>query len=161
MSTPIRGCAWPRRWPATGAPSAALRCPSGFAEVLVRAREIAPSVAAAAAACGFAESGVGYFFELFCATPNTVTAFSQGVNQSAQGTDKVSAIVNCHLVTGRIGKPGMGPFSLTGQPNAMGGREVGGLADHVLLASYICLFWSRLLARRIYFACLAQCEGLK
>jgi assimilatory nitrate reductase catalytic subunit len=53
------------------------------------------------------------------------------VNQSAQGTDKVGAIVNCHLVTGRIGKPGMGPFSLTGQPNAMGGREVGGLANQL------------------------------
>ncbi len=49
-----------------------------------------------------------------------------GVNQSATGTDKVNAIINCHLATGRIGQPGMGPFSVTGQPNAMGGREVGG-----------------------------------
>ncbi len=57
--------------------------------------------------------------------------YSQGVNQSAQGTDKVNAIVNCHLATGRIGKPGMGPFSVTGQPNAMGGREVGGLANQL------------------------------
>ena len=55
--------------------------------------------------------------------------YSQGVNQSAQGIDKVNAIINCHLLTGRIGRPGMGPFSLTGQPNAMGGREVGGLAN--------------------------------
>ena len=53
------------------------------------------------------------------------------MNQSAQGTDKVNAIINCHLATGRIGKPGMGPFSLTGQPNAMGGREVGGLANQL------------------------------
>ena len=60
-----------------------------------------------------------------------VTLFSQGVNQSAQGTDKVNAIINCHLATGRIGKPGAGPFSLTGQPNAMGGREVGGLANQL------------------------------
>jgi assimilatory nitrate reductase catalytic subunit len=60
-----------------------------------------------------------------------VTCYSQGVNQSAQGTDKVNAIINCHLATGRIGKPGMGPFSLTGQPNAMGGREVGGLANQL------------------------------
>jgi assimilatory nitrate reductase catalytic subunit len=60
-----------------------------------------------------------------------VTCFSQGVNQSAQGTDKVSAIINCHLATGRIGRPGMGPLSLTGQPNAMGGREVGGLANQL------------------------------
>ena len=53
------------------------------------------------------------------------------MNQSAQGTDKVNAIINCHLATGRIGKAGMGPFSLTGQPNAMGGREVGGLANQL------------------------------
>jgi assimilatory nitrate reductase catalytic subunit len=58
-----------------------------------------------------------------------VTAFSQGVNQSSAGTDKVNSIINCHLLTGRIGRPGMGPFSLTGQPNAMGGREVGGMAN--------------------------------
>ncbi len=56
-------------------------------------------------------------------------AVSQGVNQSLRGTDKVNAILNCHLATGRIGKPGCGPFSITGQPNAMGGREVGGLAN--------------------------------
>ena len=60
-----------------------------------------------------------------------VTLYSQGVNQSAQGTDKVNAILNCHLATGRIGKPGASPFSLTGQPNAMGGREVGGLANQL------------------------------
>ena len=53
------------------------------------------------------------------------------MNQSSAGTDKVNAIINCHLATGRIGKPGMGPFSLTGQPNAMGGREVGGLANQL------------------------------
>ena len=61
----------------------------------------------------------------------TVTVYSQGVNQSAHGTDKVNAIINCHLATGRIGKPGTGPFSVTGQPNAMGGREVGGLANQL------------------------------
>jgi len=64
-----------------------------------------------------------------------VTAFSQGVNQSAQGTDKGNSIINCHLITGRIGETGMGPFSLTGQPNAMGGREVGGLAN--MLAAHM------------------------
>lgn len=69
------------------------------------------------------------FFSLFARTARTVTVYSQGVNQSSSGTDKVNAIINCHLVTGRIGKPGMGPFSVTGQPNAMGGREVGGLAN--------------------------------
>lgn len=71
------------------------------------------------------------FFTWFAKTPRTVTLFSQGVNQSVTGTDKVNAIINVHLATGRIGKPGMGPFSLTGQPNAMGGREVGGLANQL------------------------------
>lgn len=71
------------------------------------------------------------FFEWFTDTPKTLTLFSQGVNQSSQGTDKVNALINCHLATGRIGRPGMGPFSLTGQPNAMGGREVGGLANQL------------------------------
>ncbi|WP_033923413.1 nitrate reductase [Sphingomonas sp. 37zxx] len=69
------------------------------------------------------------FFELFAANPRTVTMFSQGVNQSLSGTDQVNAITNLHLATGRIGKPGAAPFSITGQPNAMGGREVGGLAS--------------------------------
>ncbi|MCG6901710.1 MAG: molybdopterin-dependent oxidoreductase [Rhodobacter sp.] len=69
------------------------------------------------------------FYRLWAGTEKVVTVFSQGVNQSRCGTDKVNAILNCHLVTGRIGKPGMGPFSVTGQPNAMGGREVGGLAN--------------------------------
>src|SRR6185369_4500159 len=55
--------------------------------------------------------------------------YSQGVNQSSAGTDKVNAIINCHLLTSRIGRPGMGPFSITGQPNAMGGREVDALAN--------------------------------
>ena len=71
------------------------------------------------------------FYTWFTQTSRTVTAFSQGVNQSSAGTDKVNAILNCHLATGRIGKPGASPFSLTGQPNAMGGREVGGLANQL------------------------------
>ncbi len=75
------------------------------------------------------------FYQLFATTTRVVTAFSQGVNQSSSGTDKVNSIINCHLLTGRIGKPGMGPFSLTGQPNAMGGREVGGLAN--MLAAHM------------------------
>ena len=77
------------------------------------------------------KADVARFFELFRATERVVTCYSQGVNQSAQGTDKVNAIINVHLATGRIGRPGMGPFSLTGQPNAMGGREVGGLANQL------------------------------
>jgi assimilatory nitrate reductase catalytic subunit len=75
------------------------------------------------------------FYRAFAATKKVVTAFSQGVNQSSAGTDKVNSIINCHLLTGRIGKPGMGPFSLTGQPNAMGGREVGGMAN--MLAAHM------------------------
>jgi assimilatory nitrate reductase catalytic subunit len=69
------------------------------------------------------------FYSMFAACKKVVTVYSQGVNQSVCGTDKVNAILNCHLATGRIGRPGMGPFSITGQPNAMGGREVGGLAN--------------------------------
>jgi len=64
-------------------------------------------------------------------TPKMVTLYSQGVNQSTSGVDKSNAIINCHLATGRIGKVGAGPFSITGQPNAMGGREVGGLANQL------------------------------
>lgn len=71
------------------------------------------------------------FFTWFAETPKTVSLFSQGVNQSSSGTDKVNALINCHLATGRVGKPGSTPFSLTGQPNAMGGREVGGLANQL------------------------------
>jgi assimilatory nitrate reductase catalytic subunit len=104
---------------------------SGFEEALAQARRIAANVAATALATGLSESDVETFFRLFASTGKVVTLFSQGVNQSAQGTDKVNAIINCHLATGRIGKPGAGPFSLTGQPNAMGGREVGGLANQL------------------------------
>lgn len=75
------------------------------------------------------------FYNLFANTEKAVTVYSQGVNQSVCGTDKVNAIINCHLATGRIGKPGRGPFSITGQPNAMGGREVGGLAN--MLAAHM------------------------
>ncbi|MEW9854586.1 molybdopterin-dependent oxidoreductase [Novosphingobium sp. M1R2S20] len=67
--------------------------------------------------------------ELVAAHPRMVTLFSQGANQSVCGTDKGNAIINFHLATGRISTPATGPFSITGQPNAMGGREVGGLAN--------------------------------
>jgi assimilatory nitrate reductase catalytic subunit len=91
------------------------------------------------------------FYKLFADHAKTVTAFSMGVNQAVDGTDKVNAIINCHLLTGRIGKSGAGPFSITGQPNAMGGREVGGLANmlaaHMDLANHahraaVQTFWS-------------------
>ncbi len=84
---------------------------------------------------GIAAAQLHAFYDLFVRTERVVTVFSQGVNQSSAGTDKVNAIINCHLATGRIGKAGMGPFSVTGQPNAMGGREVGGLAT--MLAAHM------------------------
>ena len=83
----------------------------------------------AATACDVEPAQLLALADLFAAAPRTLTLFSQGVNQSVQGTDKVNAIINLHLATGRIARPGAGPFSITGQPNAMGGREVGGLAS--------------------------------
>jgi assimilatory nitrate reductase catalytic subunit len=80
------------------------------------------------AACDLPSADLAKFFDWFARTDRTVTLYSQGVNQSSAGVDKVNALINCHLLTGRIGRPGMGPFSITGQPNAMGGREVGALA---------------------------------
>ena len=97
----------------------------------------APDVATVAALTELSESKVTRFYKLFASTGRTVTVYSQGVNQSASGTDKVNAIINCHLATGRIGRPGTGPFSVTGQPNAMGGREVGGLAN--MLAAHMAI----------------------
>src|SRR6195952_2743434 len=104
---------------------------SGFDDALARARSMASSIGATALATGLSEADVAAFFQLYANTTRVATLYSQGVNQSAQGTDKVNAIVNCHLATGRIGKVGASPFSLTGQPNAMGGREVGGLANQL------------------------------
>ncbi len=107
----------------------------GLPVALQKARALAPDIATTAAACGLEAEEVARFFALFASTPRAVTLYSQGVNQSAQGTDKVNAILNVHLATGRIGREGQGPFSLTGQPNAMGGREVGGLAN--MLAAHM------------------------
>ncbi len=108
-----------------------LRHVSGFEEALEAARNAAPSIAFVAAAADLRMEDVRAFYEMFAGTERVVTLYSQGVNQSSSGTDKVNAILNCHLATARIGRPGMGPFSLTGQPNAMGGREVGGLANQL------------------------------
>ncbi|GAC1338124.1 MAG: nitrate reductase [Acetobacteraceae bacterium] len=99
---------------------------SGLEAAVAAAREVD-----VAAATGLAEADLARFYAWFAETPRTVTVFSQGVNQSTAGTDKVNAIINVHLATGRIGTPGAGPFSVTGQPNAMGGREVGGLANQL------------------------------
>ena len=81
------------------------------------------------AQCDLPKADLETFFDWFAKTEKTVTLYSQGVNQSSAGVDKVNALINCHLLTGRIGRPGMGPFSITGQPNAMGGREVGALSN--------------------------------
>ena len=114
---------------------AALRRRGAIATDFVAAHTSGSEAALAAAeaggldTCGLPADDIATFFEWFCATEKTVTLYSQGVNQSSAGVDKVNAIINCHLLTGRIGRPGMGPFSITGQPNAMGGREVGALAN--------------------------------
>lgn len=108
---------------------------TGLSEALQAADDTACDTAKVASICGIQEQQLVEFYELFRSTQRTITAFSQGVNQSSAGTDKVNGIINCHLLTGRIGRPGMGPFSITGQPNAMGGREVGGMAN--MLAAHM------------------------
>ncbi|MGQ0620239.1 MAG: molybdopterin-dependent oxidoreductase [Panacagrimonas sp.] len=108
---------------------------TGLARTMAIADNTAGDLRSVAAQCRLQESSLAEFYRLFARTEKVVTAFSMGVNQSSAGTDKVNAIINCHLLTGRIGKPGAGPFSITGQPNAMGGREVGGLAN--LLAAHM------------------------
>jgi assimilatory nitrate reductase catalytic subunit len=107
----------------------------GFKEALAVAQADAGDPAEVARICGVQLTDLLNFYRWFARCARTVSLFSQGVNQSSSGTDKVNAIINCHLLTGRMGKPGMGPFSLTGQPNAMGGREVGGLAN--MLAAHM------------------------
>ncbi|MGD7129882.1 molybdopterin oxidoreductase family protein, partial [Ralstonia pseudosolanacearum] len=108
---------------------------SGLDDALRTADADADDVAEVARACKLKLDDLLTFYGWFADTPRTITAFSQGVNQSSAGTDKVNSIINCHLLTGRIGHAGMGPFSITGQPNAMGGREVGGLAN--MLAAHL------------------------
>lgn len=95
---------------------------AGLDAALTAARAATPQ------ATGLPPGDMVMFLDMWAATEKVVTVYSQGINQSDTGTDKVNAILNCHLATGRIGRPGMGPFSVTGQPNAMGGREVGGMA---------------------------------
>ena len=78
--------------------------------------------------CGVAAVDIVQAARWFAAGP-TLSLYCQGLNQSSCGVDKNAALINLHLATGQIGKPGAAPLSLTGQPNAMGGREVGGLAN--------------------------------
>ncbi|MFZ0268286.1 molybdopterin oxidoreductase family protein, partial [Caulobacter sp.] len=102
---------------------------NGFSDVEAALADLDQSPVAVAAGCGVALDDLLKFYNLFADNPKTVSLFSMGANQSAQGTAKGLSILNAHLATGRIGKPGACPFSITGQPNAMGGRETGGMAN--------------------------------
>lgn len=102
---------------------------SGLDAAIAAARKF--TLADVAEVTGISQAELRRFYDLFARTERVVTGFSMGINQSSAGSDKVNAILNCHLLTGRIGREGMGPFSITGQPNAMGGREVGGLANQL------------------------------
>ncbi|NJO37713.1 MAG: molybdopterin-dependent oxidoreductase, partial [Rhizobiales bacterium] len=102
-----------------------------FDDALDLARNTAGDLATVADETGLAPATLLRLCEWVATSPRMVTLFSQGINQSSSGTDKGNAIINLHLLTGRIGKAGAGPFSITGQPNAMGGREVGGLATQL------------------------------
>jgi assimilatory nitrate reductase catalytic subunit len=106
----------------------------GFDHAVQQAKldsSIGSSLADIAKVCDVPEADITQFFSWYSKTEKTLSFYSQGINQSSSGTDKCNAIINCHLATGRLGKPGAGPFSITGQPNAMGGREVGGLANQL------------------------------
>ena len=102
--------------------------PHGLAKTLKAAKDDFKNIDDLATQTGIEPSVLMTFFQLFANQEKVVTIYSQGINQSEKAVDQCSAIINCHLLTNRIGRPGMGPFSITGQPNAMGGREVGAMA---------------------------------
>ncbi|BFM48817.1 nitrate reductase [Marinomonas sp. THO17] len=104
---------------------------SGFHETLQQAQKATPNLLATADFCAINAEELVTLASWWKDNDKSVTFYSQGINQSSSGVDKCNAIINCHLATGRIGKEGAGPFSITGQPNAMGGREVGGLANQL------------------------------
>ncbi|MBX9870925.1 MAG: nitrate reductase, partial [Burkholderiaceae bacterium] len=99
----------------------------GFDELKALVRDYTPDMVAQT--CGIPKDTLYEAARLFATSRATLSLYCQGLNQSSSGTAKNAALINLHLATGQIGKPGAGPFSLTGQPNAMGGREVGGLAN--------------------------------
>jgi assimilatory nitrate reductase catalytic subunit len=99
----------------------------GFDELKATVRDCTPDLVAQT--CGLKKEDLFTAARMFANSPATLSVYCQGLNQSSSGTAKNAALINLHLATGQIGKPGAGPFSLTGQPNAMGGREVGGLAN--------------------------------
>ncbi|MDQ6917589.1 MAG: molybdopterin-dependent oxidoreductase [Pseudomonadota bacterium] len=100
---------------------------SGFEALKKTVREYTPQMVADV--CGIASEQLCEAARWFGNARNVLSLYCQGLNQSSSGTDKNAALINLHLATGTIGRPGSGPFSLTGQPNAMGGREVGGMAN--------------------------------
>ena len=100
---------------------------SGFPALKALLREYTPRMAAEI--CGIPAQDLVTAAEWFGRSPAALSLYCMGLNQSAHGTDKNLALIQLHLATRQIGRPGAGPFSLTGQPNAMGGREVGGLAN--------------------------------
>ncbi len=112
-------------------------CVNAFADGLEDAIESANTLTLSDVAdiCDVDINGIKAFFDAFCTATTAITFYSMGVNQSSAGVDKAQAIINCHLATDLIAKEGCGPFSITGQPNAMGGREVGGLAN--MLAAHM------------------------
>lgn len=87
------------------------------------------SISSAAAVCGITEDLIYEAAAMLGNVRSFMTMWTMGLNQSAVGVNKNLSLINLNLITGKIGKPGCGPFSLTGQPNAMGGREVGGLSN--------------------------------
>lgn len=100
---------------------------NGFDELKATVRECTPELVSHT--CGIGKDALFEAAKLFATSKATLSLYCQGLNQSTSGTAKNAALVNLHLATAQIGRPGAGPFSLTGQPNAMGGREVGGLAN--------------------------------
>ena len=100
---------------------------NGFDALKDMVRDDTPDVVAQT--CGISQQALLEAARLFATSKATLSLYCQGLNQSSSGTAKNVALINLHLATGQIGKPGAGPFSLTGQPNAMGGREVGGMAN--------------------------------
>jgi assimilatory nitrate reductase catalytic subunit len=102
------------------------RACSGLAEMRTAAAAMPPE--RAAAICGVPADVIRAAAARFAGSPAALSLWCQGLNQAANGTDRVTALIDLHLLTGQLGRPGTGPFSLTGQANAMGGREVGGMA---------------------------------
>ncbi len=99
---------------------------TGFAELKALLRDYTPRMSAEI--CGIPVQDLVTAAEWFGHSPAALSLYCMGLNQSAHGTDKNLALIHLHLATRQLGRPGAGPFSLTGQPNAMGGREVGGMA---------------------------------